>query len=148
MRRVVVGLAVVMLAGGACAQLPQIGGNPASPTTSALPTLDPAVPMPAGFPGDVPVYPRARVIATSVFQSAGRMDWGVEWETTDGASRVVAFYSAQLNQGDWALTPSNQANGAAFAATFARKSNAADRGTIAINIRAGVTTIALSLISG
>ena len=103
--------------------------------------------MPAGFPADLPVYPKARLTAGASFTSTGQVAWGMEWETTDGPSMVQAYYAKQLSQGDWTLTVNNQANGAAFAAVFARRSNSHDKGTLAINSDSGVTTIALSLLS-
>lgn len=103
--------------------------------------------MPAGFPADVPVYPRARLTAGVSFTSTGQVAWGMEWETTDDTSKVQAYYTRQLSQGDWALTANNQANGTAYAATFARKSNSHQMGTLAIRSESGVTTIALSFLS-
>ena len=103
--------------------------------------------MPAGFPADLPVYPKARLTAGASFTSTGQVAWGMEWETTDDASRVHAYYAKQLSQGDWTLTVTNQTSGAAYAAVFARKSNPRDKGTLAINSASGVTAIALSFLS-
>ena len=103
--------------------------------------------MPPGFPADLPVYPKARLTAGASFASSGQVAWGMEWETTDSASKVQAYYAKQLSQGDWTLTVNSQANGAAYAATFARSSNSHETGTLAINSDSGVTTIALSLLS-
>lgn len=102
--------------------------------------------MPPGFPADVPVYPRARLTAGASFTSTGQVVWGMEWETTDDTSKVQAYFARQLSQGDWALTVNSQANGAAYAATFARKSNSHQTGTLAIRSDSGVTTIALSFL--
>ena len=122
-----------------------------SPLAKAAGQLDAEVHMPAGFPSDVPVYPNARLTAGASFTSNGQVAWGLEWETTDAPSKVQDFYAKQLGLGDWTLAvnkqASSQANGPAYAATFARKSNAHDTGTLAINSDSGVTTIALSLLS-
>ena len=118
-----------------------------SPLAKASGQLDAEVPMPAGFPADVPVYPKARLTAGASFTSSGQVAWGMEWETTDSPSKVQAYYAKQLSQGDWTLTVSTQTNGAAYAATFGRKSNTHDTGTLAINSDSGVTTIAVSLLS-
>jgi hypothetical protein len=150
-------LAALLLVTG-CSHLPGMGSKAAAtPSASASPTgsplakasgqLDAEVPMPAGFPPDVPVYPKARLTAGASFTSTGEVAWGMEWETTDGSSKVQAYYAKQLNQGDWTLTVNNQTNGAAYAATFARKSNSHETGTLAINSDSGVTTIALSFLS-
>lgn len=103
--------------------------------------------MPAGFPADIPVYPKARLTAGALFASNGQNAFGLEWETTDAASAVQTFYAKQLSGGDWTLTVKTPANGEAYAATFARKSNSHDMGTLALNSDAGVTTISLSLLS-
>lgn len=136
-----------LLLAGACSQIP--GFTAASPSASASPPvqLDDAVPTPAAFPADLPVYPRARLTAAAAFNSAGQVTWGIEWETTDAATKVQAYYQNQLNQGDWKLAAGNAPSGTAFAGTFARKSNSHDAGTIAINANAGVTLIALSFVS-
>jgi hypothetical protein len=157
MRVFLFALAAVLLASG-CSQLPGMGSKAAAtPSASAGPTgsplakasgqLDAEVPMPAGFPTDLPVYPKARLTAGASFTSTGQVAWGMEWETTDDPGKVQAYYAKQLSQGDWTLAVSNQTNGAVYAATFARKSNSRETGTLAINSDAGVTTIALSLLS-
>jgi hypothetical protein len=157
MRVFVVALAAVLLV-TSCSNIPGVGSTAAAtPSTSAGPTgsplarasgqLDAEVPMPAGFPADLPVYPKARLTAGASFTSTGQLAWGMEWETTDDPAKVQAYYAKQLSQGDWTLTVNNQTNGAAYAATFARKSNSHDKGTLAINSDSGVTTIALSLLS-
>jgi hypothetical protein len=157
MRAYLVALAGVLLVTG-CSSIPGIGSNaattpsaPAAPAGSPLAAasghLDAEVTMPAGFPADVPVYPRARLTAGVSFTSTGQVAWGMEWETTDDTSKVQAYYTRQLSQGDWALTANNQANGTAYAATFARKSNSRQMGTLAIRSESGVTTIALSFLS-
>ena len=157
MRVFLVALAAVLLASG-CSQLPGMGSKAAAtPSASAGPTgsplakasgqLDAEVPMPAGFPADLPIYPKARLTAGASFTSTGQVAWGMEWETTDDPGKVQAYYAKQLSQGDWTLAVSSQTNGAVYAATFARKSNSRETGTLAINSDAGVTTIALSLLS-
>ena len=155
--RVYLGALAALLLVMGCSQIPGQGSKTETPTPSAGPTgsplartsgqLDAEVPMPAGFPADLPVYPKARLTAGASFTSTGQVAWGMEWETTDDPSKVQAYYAKQLSQGDWALTVNNQTNGATYAATFARKSNSHDKGTLAINSDAGVTTIALSLLS-
>lgn len=148
--------AVLLLTG--CSHIPGMGSKTAatasasasptgSPLAKASGQLDAEVPMPAGFPADLPVYPKARLTAGASFSSSGQVAWGMEWETTDSPSKVQAFYAKQMSQGDWTLTVNNQTSGAAYAATFARNSNSHETGTLAINSDAGVTTIALSLLS-
>jgi hypothetical protein len=133
-----------------CSNIPGIGGNatatPSAPAR-ASPQLDARVPMPAGFPPEVPIYPKARLTAAASFTSTGQVAWGMEWETTDDPGKVQAYFASQFSQGGWTLAVNNQANGAAYAATFARKSNSHETGTIAISAASGVTTIAVSLLS-
>lgn len=119
-----------------------------SPLAKASGQLDAEVPMPLGFPTDVPVYPKARLTAGALFASNGQHAFGLEWETTDAATAVQSFYAKQLSAGDWTLTVvTTPPNGEAYAASFARKSNSRDTGTLALNSDAGVTTISLSLLS-
>jgi hypothetical protein len=149
-------LAALMLLTG-CSQLSGLGSTAGTPSAPATPTgsplarasgqLDAEVPMPEGFPADLPVYPKARLTAGASFTSTGQVAWGMEWETLDDPSKVETYYARQLSQGDWTLTVNKQTNGAVYAATFARKSNSHDKGTLAINSDSGVTTIALSLLS-
>jgi hypothetical protein len=156
MRAFLGALATLLLLTG-CSHLPGMGSATATASASASPTgsplakasgrLDAEVPLPAGFPADIPVYPKARLTAGASFTSTGEVAWGMEWETTDDPGKVQAYYAKQLSQGDWTLTVNNQPNGAVYAAAFARKSNSHDKGTLAINSDAGVTTIALSLLS-
>jgi hypothetical protein len=158
--RVLVAGAAVLLLGAGCSHLPGMGhaastasatasaGPQGSPLAKASGTLDAEVPMPAGFPTDVPVYPKARLTAGASFTSPGQVTWGMEWETTDDPNKVKAFYAKQLTLGDWALTVSSAGSGPIFAGTFARKSNAHETGTIAVNADQGVTMIDLSFLSG
>jgi len=101
--------------------------------------------MPAGFPGDLPIYPKARLTAAAGFPSSGPTSWGMEWETLDGVDKVRLFYADKLNQGDWTISFTNSPTGT-FAATFTRKSNSQVKGTLASNGSSGVTKILMSLV--
>jgi hypothetical protein len=114
----------------------------ASPTPSSR--LDPEVPMPAGFPADVPIYPGARLTAGAQFTSNGQTAWGMEWETLDSVAKVQAFYSTKLSQGDWQVQFSGTANGS-FSAVFKRKSNSSVTGILGADGSSGVTKISMSL---
>jgi hypothetical protein len=114
----------------------------ASPTAASK--LDPEVPMPAGFPADVPIYPGARLTAGAQFTSNGTTAWGMEWETLDTVDKVQAFYSSKLSQGDWKIQFSGAASGS-FSAVFGRKSNSSAAGILGADGSSGVTKIALSL---
>lgn len=109
--------------------------------------LHPAVPMPDGFPSDVPVYPGARLTAAAGFPSTATTAWGMEWETLDTVAKVLAFYQQKLNQGDWTMKLSSSSQ-TAFHAAFTRQSNPGVGGTLAANYNGGVTKIDLSLVSG
>ncbi|HKC19908.1 MAG TPA: hypothetical protein VKE27_09785, partial [Candidatus Dormibacteraeota bacterium] len=94
MRVLMAALAVVIL-GTACSHIPGMGSKAAaspsaaasattangSPLAKASGTLDGEVPMPDGFPTDVPIYPKARLTAGASFTSTGQVTWGMEWET-------------------------------------------------------------------
>lgn len=146
--RVILGALAALLTLTGCSNIPGIGGNASpTPSASAAPQLDTEVPMPAGFPPDIPIYPRARLTAAASFTSTGHVTWGMEWETADDSGKVHAYYTRQLSQGDWTLTVNSSASGAGYAASFARKSNPHEAGTLAISSQPGVTTIALSFLS-
>ena len=146
--RVILGALAALLMLTCCSNIPGIGGSASpTPSASAVPQLDAEVPMPAGFPADIPIYPKARLTAGASFASTGHVTYGLEWETADDSVKVQAYYARQLGQGDWTLTVNSFANGAAYSASFARKSNPHDAGTLAISSAAGVTTIALSFLS-
>jgi hypothetical protein len=119
----------------------------ASPSAAASPTgpskLDPAVPMPNGFPADIPIYPGARLTAGATFSANGLTTWGMEWETLDGVDKVQALYSSKLGQGDWNIQFSGTANGS-FSAIFNRKSNTKATGILGADGSSGVTKISLS----
>ena len=106
--------------------------------------LDAAVPTPAAFPADVPVYPGARLTAGAAFSATGVTTWGVEWETLDSVDKVKAFYTSKLSQGDWTIQFSGAANGT-FSATFSRKSNSKFAGILGADGSSGITKISMSL---
>ena len=118
----------------------------ARPSGQASNQLDPAVPMPSGFPSDVPIYPGSRLTAGASFSSSGQTTWGMEWETLDSVDKVQAFYSSKFAQGDWTISFKGTSNGS-FSAIFARKSNSKDGGLVGAGSANGVTTITLSLIN-
>lgn len=129
----------------ACSVLPGPDQSSPSPVPTG-PALDTQVPLPVGFPPDVPIYAGARLTAASAFTSSGQATWGMEWETRDPVSKVLAFYSARLNEGDWTARFTSS-TAAAFAATFSRKSNSRAAGTVAGKSEAGITKILLSLVA-
>ena len=123
-------------------------GTPAQQTPLAHPSghLDAQVPVPTGFPGDVPVYTKARLTAGAAFRSTGQISWGMEWQTLDTVDQVRAFYAQRLSQGDWNIAFATAPSGT-FTATFKRKSNAQVEGTLSSNRANGVTKISMSLAS-
>jgi hypothetical protein len=142
---------IVILVGASACRLPgSSSGNTASSTRQASVTpspvgpLDAAVPTPAAFPADVPVYPGARLTAGAAFSANGVTTWGMEWETLDSVDRVKTFYTSKLGQGDWTIQFSGGAN-ATFSATFSRKSNSKFAGILGADGSSGVTKISMSL---
>jgi hypothetical protein len=155
--RVLIGALAALLLVTGCSQMPGFGSKAvATPSPSAVPTgsplakasgqLDAEVPMPAGFPADVPVYPKARLTAAASFVSTGQVAWGMEWETVDPPANVDAFYKEKLNSSDWTFTVKSQTP-ALFAGTITRKSSNGTTGTIAINTDGSLITIAMSLLT-
>jgi hypothetical protein len=151
-RRTVAGLAALLLMactnGGSTASTspPALGTNDPSPQAHPAGKLDDQVPMPAGFPSDVPIYTKARLTAGASFSSSGQVAWGMEWQTVDALAKVQAFYADQLSKGDWTVQFTSTASDS-FSATFKRKSNSQVQGTLKSTVSAGVTKILMSLVS-
>jgi hypothetical protein len=136
------------LTGGTATTSPQASSSAkASPSPASSSRLDAEVPMPAGFPSDVPIYTGARLTAGAAFAASGQTTWGMEWETLDTVDKVQAFYTSKLSQGDWTVQFSGSANGQ-FSATFSRKSNSKFGGIVGADGSSGVTKISLSLATG
>lgn len=116
-----------------------------SPLAQASGALDAEVATPNGFPTDFPIYPHARLTAAASFPSDGQLAWGMEWESIDATTKVLAEFPKQFTHGDWALTRTNDA-GQGFSATISRKSNPRVTGTFAIDNDVSVTRILVSLV--
>jgi hypothetical protein len=131
------------IAGSSAGSTPPASSSPKVSPSAAGP-LDAQVPMPAGFPPDVPIYTGARLTAGASFAAAnGVITWGMEWETLDTVDKVKAFYATKLSQGDWTIQFSGGANGS-FSAIFSRKSNPKVGGILGADTSSGVTKISLS----
>jgi hypothetical protein len=147
-------VAVALLMLVACSDGGSTAGSTPSPLASTEPSpvvrpsgqLDAQVPVPAGFPKDMPVYANARLTAGATFKSSGQVSWGMEWETLDAVDKVRAFYAEKLNQGDWSITITTSAPGS-FSATFTRKSDAQVLGALKSDRSSGVTKILMSLVA-
>jgi hypothetical protein len=150
MRGAIAALAILLAlaCGGGSSTASATPSPTAQPSPQARPSgqLDAGVPMPAGFPGDLPIYPKARLTAGAGFPSSGPTAWGMEWQTLDSVDKVRVFYADKLNQGDWSIT-FTEAAGGSFSATFNRKSNPQVQGTLKSNVSVGVTKILMSLVS-
>lgn len=66
------------------------------------------VPMPDGFPSDVPRYPGARVAATSSIHPA----ISATLETDDDRAKVVSFYTGKLPAQGWVVEQQKEEEGA------------------------------------
>jgi hypothetical protein len=123
-----------------------LGTSEPSPLARASGQLDAEVSVPSGFPGDVPVYTKARLTAGATFKSSGQVAWGMEWQTLDSVAKVQAFYADKMSQADWTITFTNKSTNN-FSATFARRSNSNVQGTMGAGTASGVTRISMSLVS-
>jgi hypothetical protein len=134
--------------GGHAASGSRTAGITPEPSPLARPSgqLDAEVAVPSGFPGDVPVYTKARLTQGATFKSSGQVSWGLEWQTLDSVTKVQAFYADKLNHGDWTITFTTKAS-SSFSATFARKSNSNVQGTLGAGTGSGVTKISMTLVS-
>lgn len=155
MKGLIVVLLVGLLLGSGCSHLPGAGAG-AVPSTSAGATgaqlakagdwLDAEVPMPSGFPADVPVYSGARLTAAAMFGSGGQVAWGMEWETRDPQTKVQPFFEKQFAQGDWTIHPFSSTTNL-YSAKVARKSNSRFGGTLALDYSGSNGKILLSLLN-
>ena len=149
MRALVAAVFVLVVAcggsgGTASSTSPPVGTAEPSPLARPSGHLDAQVAMPSDFPGDVPIYNKARLTAGAAFRSTGETSWGMEWQTLDTVDQVRAFYAQRLSQGDWSIKFASAPSGT-FAATFTRKSDLRVQGTLSSNRSNGVTKIAMSL---
>jgi hypothetical protein len=105
------------------------------------------VELPAGFPGDFPVYEKATVQAATVAPEGGRLL--VEWRSSDSPDQVRAFYERELGKEPWQVD--NVQDIAEMETTiieFARRDSGGEQGTVAIALvreDGQYVTIALSL---
>lgn len=145
-------IGVLLCVVAACSELtPQPGSSP-TPSTSAprspagTPSkLGAAVPMPDGFPTDFPIYPGSRLTQAGKFSSKGSTNWGMEWQTLDGTTKVQSFFVARLDQRDWTLVTYSGTVNTSFSATFRRRSDAKTTGTLSAGVNGGVTKISVVL---
>ena len=125
--------------------------GPPAPSASDIPSpvphsgLDQPQPTPAGFPGDVPVYPGARLTAGASFSGSSEMTYGIDWETLDSIAKVQAFYASKLNQNGWSISFSGNTS-ANFSAVFSRTDNSQENGVVGADGSSGITKIHLSLV--
>jgi len=145
MRTALVLLAATALMCSACGGTTSASKGSAGVSSSAREAgkLDPAVPMPRGFPSDFPIYPGARLTQASEVTNNGQSTWGMQWETLDGVDAVQGFYVKRLNSGDWTITYNGSSSGN-FSAIFSRKSNQKDAGILAVELESDVTRITLA----
>jgi hypothetical protein len=101
--------------------------------------------MPDGFPTDFPIYPGSRLTQAGKFSSNGTTNWGMEWQTLDGTTKVQTFFVARLDAGDWTLITYSGTVDTSFSASFKRKSDAKTTGTLSATSNAGVTKISVVL---
>jgi hypothetical protein len=56
------------------------------------------LPLPAGFPADIPMYPQVNIFAASQMPSQGFM---VQGQTADAVEKVAEFYVTQMTSSGW-----------------------------------------------
>ncbi|HEX2681991.1 MAG TPA: hypothetical protein VHQ03_11955 [Candidatus Dormibacteraeota bacterium] len=139
-------LLIVLLLASVCSQPSNSGAASGPRLAQASGLLEAQVELPSNFPPDVPIYPRARLVAVAQFTGGAKTTWGVEWETLDKLTKVLAFYQQQFNQGDWTFTLSGSSL-TSFSAAVKRKSSTTSDGTLAGDSSSGVTKILLSLLA-
>jgi len=94
-------------------QSPGLSG--ASPTPIASPG-DVVAQLPAGFPGEIPRYPNANLVAvTQPATSKLAQPTQTRWTTADSGAQVRQFYQDKLKTDGWQLSRGSAAAGAAAA---------------------------------
>jgi hypothetical protein len=148
---VLVALALALCIGTACSEPTAPSGALITPAASASQSppgspskLGAEVQMPVGFPSDFPIYPGSRLTQAGKFAGTGTTNWGMEWQTLDGAAKVQSFFVTRLGSGDWAL-PTRSGTATSFSASFRRKSDPTTNGTLGANVNGGVTRISVVL---
>ena len=97
---------------------PRLAQNPVvlggSPLPSALPTASSdsaaspttSTQLPASFPGEIPRYPNAKLIATTspIAQPDAAQTIETRWSTSDSAAQVQQFYQGKFKADGWQTT--------------------------------------------
>lgn len=150
--RVICALAVAWVAASACslhqsstAATSARTAPAVSPLAAASGQFDAEAPMPANFPSDFPIYPKARLTAGATFASSGQITWGMEWESLDSLSAIESFYQRQLSKGDWTIQIIDNAPDH-WTAAVGRKSDSSIQGALTVNGEADKARILLSLV--
>ena len=103
--------------------------------------------LPAGFPGDFPLYQKATVEVATVAPEGG--GFLVEWRSSDSPDQVRAFYERELDKDPWQVENVVEiAEQETVVIEFARADGGGEWGTVAIGpVRENgqYVTIALSL---
>jgi len=103
--------------------------------------------LPAGFPGDFPLYQKATVEVATIAPEGDR--FLVSMETEDSADKVLAFYERELDKDPWQVENVVEiAEQETVVIEFARADGGGEWGTVAIRtVRENWqhVTIALSL---
>src|SRR5882762_1056839 len=144
-------LALALCIGTACDGPTTPSGALITPAASASQSpagspskLGAEVQMPVGFPSDFPIYPASRLTQAGKFAGTGTTNWGMEWQTLDGAAKVQSFFSVRLASGDWVLL-THSGTATSYSASFRRKSDPATNGTLGAHLNGGVTKISVVL---
>ena len=144
-------LAIALCIGTSCSEPTAPSGALITPEASVplsptgLPSkLGAEVQMPVGFPSDFPIYPGSRLTQAGKFAGTGTTNWGMEWQTLDGAAKVQSFFAARLASADWVLL-THSGTSTSYSASFKRKSDPATNGTLGAHVNGGVTKISVVL---
>lgn len=92
------------------------------------------LPLPQGFPNDLPIYPGATVIATAWFRSGEETtSYLLRLLTTDFEEQVIDFYRQRLETGGWEIGDDFQ-DERGFGLTFSDRFNESLAGTVAADV--------------
>ncbi|MBI4782903.1 MAG: S-layer homology domain-containing protein [Oscillatoriophycideae cyanobacterium NC_groundwater_1537_Pr4_S-0.65um_50_18] len=97
---------------------PLLKESPGLVEPSATPIASPGdavVQIPAGFPGEIPRYPNATLVAAPQSSAEQAQPTQTQWATADSSAQVRQFYQDKLKTDGWQLGSANADSGAIVA---------------------------------
>lgn len=105
----------------------RLGGNdPTAPIQSFVGSTPP------GYPGDIPVYPGAKIIASFSLSSAQGLTFFVLYSSPDPVSKIMTYYGKELDKDPWQVEGAQNSN-TSTALHFSKPADPNVDGSLSIN---------------